>query len=41
MKEYITPEITFIIIDSDIITTSSNGDNGYGDTDTPPVVWDW
>lgn len=41
MKEYITPEITFIIIDSDIITSSPNGDNGYGDTDTPPVGWDW
>ena len=38
MKEYITPEITFIIIDSDIITQSV-GD--YGDTDTPPVGWDW
>ena len=38
MKEYITPEITFIIIDSDIITQSV-GD--YGDTDTPPVDWDW
>ena len=38
MKEYNTPEITLIIIDSDIITQSV-GD--YGDTDTPPTELDW
>ena len=38
MKEYTTPEITLIIIDSDIITQSF-GD--YGDTDTPPTELDW
>ena len=38
MKEYNTPEITLIIIDSDIITLSF-GD--YGDTDTPPAEFDW
>ena len=39
MKEYNTPEITIIIIDSDIITSSFGGD--YGDTDTPPTEFDW
>ena len=38
MKKYNAPEITLIIIDSDIITQSP-GD--YGDSDTPPVEFDW
>ena len=38
-KNYLTPNILFLSVSSDVITTSSAEDDGFEDVNSAPGLW--